>query len=244
MNVRFLFQRIIKRVRFGFAQAAKAPVAVRRLLWSAPLLALVCCLAGCNAGHSNSPSLGLHLYGGLNTSSSDRKELAWFAQQSAKLMQQMQRGKDHITLFRLDSDTQEFMDGDVGASMEQTQYQLAAQLKPISKRDNTFEDTFWAQVANRAQRDSGPVVVILWTDGFIEGSTPARQARLREAVKRLAKAPHLSGVAIVGAKPATWARLRKDLAPLQARLGADRFLISSDTDTNSAPLTRLLTPAP
>ena len=206
-------------------------------------LTLLHIFASSNAG-SRSSSRPLHLYGGINTSLSARPQLARFAHQETQLALRMQRGQDRLTLFRLDSDTQEFTDGVVNASMEQTQRQLAAQLGRVSKHDNTYEDEFWSAIYQRARKDTGPVIVILWTDGYNEGATPARRARLRKTVKRLAKVSHLSGVAIVGAKPATWARLRADLAPLQSRLGSDRFLICSDTDADIAPLARLLTPAP
>lgn len=165
----------------------------------------------------------------FDTSRSNRAQLAAAAHSAVSLIFRMRPGSDFLYCFRFDTDTREFHRGLVLASAEQTRTLLSANLKSVQARDGTFPASMLDAIAARADSVQHPFIVIIYGDG--ENSDMSRDAvgSIRSSAARLAKNPNCVGVAMLGAKPETWAFWTETFAAL-----GDRFMPSTTFDGTEA----------
>ena len=168
---------------------------------------------------------GRHLYVGLDSSGSWRPYLGVSATLCARQALRLDPDHDHLTLYRMDSSTQEFSDGPAPESGDRLQRTIVSEVQGLSATDGTFPAHFWTTVADRADADTGPVVIETFSDGDNDDQTAQSETAIKKAAQRLAKNPQVVSVSVFGAEPRNWATLRREFTPL-----GDRFHLCSPSE--------------
>lgn len=160
---------------------------------------------------------GQHLYAGLDSSLSWRSRLGVSATLCARQTMNLDPNQDKVTLFRVDRQTEEFFDDSAPESGEELQATIIRQLQKNPTTSGTYPAVFWKEAADRAEGDSGPVTIELFSDGDNDDQEAASLADIRRSAHRLAGNPHIAGVWVFGAARENWAVLRSEFAPLGNR---------------------------
>lgn len=171
-------------------------------------------LAGCSGPRAGA---GDHVYAGFDTSGSMRPRLAASAATGARLARRLDPGRDRLTLYRVDRDTEELRDGpapDSGAALQQ---QVVTELARPAAQSGTFPARFWAEVARRVRADRRPAVVVLFSDGDNDDGRPDATRAIHAAAADLAADADVRLVAVCGVSPRNRAALRDEFAPLGER---------------------------
>ena len=186
-------------------------VAFRFALRSA-FVAVALAVMGC----SSTPPV--HLYLGFDASRSTRPHLGGYAELAVSIVEHAQPGSDSLTMYRVDAECREFHDGPVPDSAESFIPPLVNDLHDMPDRDCTYPARFWTEVARRTEADTRPVAIAYLSDGDNDDFRAASAHAIRTAAAHIAANPRVVAVAVIGAAPANFAALRRDLAPLEGRL--------------------------
>lgn len=100
------------------------------------------------------------------------------------------------------------------AFLEQVSHRLS--FDPNQRK--TRVDEFWVAAERHARSATGPVAILLITDGFPDGVSIDGHRAIHTVAKLLAANPRIVSVTIVGAKSGTYETLRADLGALGNRL--------------------------
>ena len=149
----------------------------------------------------------------------------------AQLGETLDPNRDRLTVFRVDSQTQEFYDAKAPRDPEAFHHTVIQRMKPRPRRGGTFPARFWAEVARRAQGASRPVAVLYAGDADNDDFTAAALDAMRRAGLALGKNPRVAAVYICGANPKNWAGLRRVFAPL-----GDRLHLQAPSEMDVTPL--------
>lgn len=188
-------------------------------------------LASCGP-HQDSPvSLPAIAIGGIDTSQSAREHLPQFVRSISRLSGILSPKRDRVVMFRVDSRCAEVYDGSAHGSSERALRAFVPPLSEEARGRGSRADAFWKAAACKvaADRSQAAIAVALATDGYADGVGEEGHAEIRAAAKRLAADPRVRIVAVIGVSTGTREEIRRDLAPLGARLA---FL-----DAASAPAT-------
>ncbi|MBI1331280.1 MAG: hypothetical protein GC165_00200 [Armatimonadetes bacterium] len=154
----------------------------------------------------------------LDTSISNRNALPW----EVKGLNQLQDGLDPnetwLDISRIDSSLQDLYSDLLPDSSETFLANLTANLKPVSKVDNTYLSLYFTELAKRAKDCKGNIVVIVASDAYCEGEGPEGHRKLAEAARVLAKNPRVKRVFLVGTNPANRAMISEDLSAIKDRV--------------------------
>jgi hypothetical protein len=194
------------------------------------LAAVVCLvLTGCRC------SKPIHIYTGLDSSGSARKDIGSYVLLTKSAAEQLQAGQDHATMYRVDTATHEFSDGVYDGNVEQTLRTVVAEVKSAPTKGGTFPALFWQQVKSRVEADTEPTVIFLMSDGDNDDMRAQATQQMREAAKSLSQCKHVRAVVFCGANKENWECLRQTFAPL-----GNRLHILSSTQLNAESISPFL----
>lgn len=171
-------------------------------------------LSGCGA-RSSAP--GVRVFAGFDVSGSMHPRLAAAALAGSRLAGRLDPGRDTLTLYRVDRQTEEFQDGPAPDSGAGLQREIVAALRKEPVRPGTFPASFWAETARRAKAETRPVSIILFSDGDNDDQRPEAAQAIRRAAADMAQNPHVTNVSVCGVSPGNRAALRDTFAPLGGR---------------------------
>lgn len=140
---------------------------------------------------------------------------------------------DHLTLFRVDHSALEFFDGQPPSSRDSLVHILIQSLRKPPAAPGTRPSLFWNAAVARVAKAQVPVVIVYYSDGQDDDASVNSRRVTRQAALALAKNPYVIKVAVIGAEPETWARIRADFAPL-----GERLLLSPSTSPNMDEIIR------
>lgn len=195
--------------------------------------ALLALLTGCGSRPAGPPR---HHYIGLDTSASFRRGLSGAATLSAQRSGELNPNTDQLTVFRVDSRTEEIFNNHPPDDSDEIQATVVREAASLAHQRGTFSDRFWTEIAARASADSMPVTVDYFTDGDLDDDSPAARAALTAAARRLAANPHVVRVCLFGVE-------RRNKAMLYAcfqSLGPARFRLYGPTEMTPANVSRSL----
>ena len=159
-----------------------------------------------------------HVLASLDVSGSAKAQKGSFLAVTVGVAEAITLDRDTLTLYRLDRDTREFYDGPVGGDGESLAATLAEETQAQTNQSRTLPAPFWREAARRAQTDSGPVYILLLSDGDNDDLRQASWDDMAASAKLLGENAHVRSVVLCGVRPANWARLRQCFAPLGDRL--------------------------
>lgn len=149
----------------------------------------------------------------------------------AQLGETLDPDHDRLTVFRVDSQTQEFYDANAPRDPEAFHHTVIERMKPRPRRGGTFPARFWTEAARRTQAASHPVAVLYAGDADNDDFSAASLDAIRRAGLALGKNPRVVAVYICGANPKNWAGLRRVFAPL-----GDRLHLQAPSEMDATPL--------
>lgn len=166
--------------------------------------------------------------GVLDTSASNRGSLPADTEELAKVPLIIGPGT-WLSALRCDDKVQELYSGPMPESDEALINELGPKLGPVSNRDNTYLNPLFDQLVDRLKKLKGRCVIIIWTDGYAEGTTRQGHEDVLRDAKLLAENSHVAAIFIVGVAPANMTQMCADLAPCAAKL---RFLSTGSLDVS------------
>jgi hypothetical protein len=210
-------------VKGNVVTTMKNVTAINIAALTAGVTAAAFCLGGCgNDGRERHAPL--RVFTGIDASESARKGLGAYVLLTTQMANRLTPNRDHLTLYRVDHDVQEFSDKPVAGGTDALTTAIVREVQQVTPTRNTLPAKFWGNVAARAEaqvhteRDTH-IVVVLFTDGDNDDQTAGSKAALKEAARRLGALPQVSAVIIAGVERRSRAYLRDCFdAPLGARL--------------------------
>lgn len=124
-----------------------------------------------------------------------------------------------LTAFSVDSSCKQILNRvHMPRSGEAFLEQVSHRLSFDPNQRKTRVDEFWVAAERHARSATGPVAILLITDGFPDGVSIDGHRAIHTVAKLLAANPRIVSVTIVGAKSGTYETLRADLGALGNRL--------------------------
>lgn len=190
-----------------------------------PVIGVAALAAGALLRHATPQGQPVTLIAALDTSGSVRVGqsdgstlLGRCVASVARLVVRLDGGHDHVSVYRVDRQAQEFYDDTAPASRERFQWLLIDRTKPRAAQDGTFPAVFWGEAAQQVATTQTPVAIVYGGDADNDDLRPSAVAAMRQAAQRLAANPRVVAVVFLGASPKNWATLQDIFAPLGTRL--------------------------
>ncbi len=199
--------------------------------------ALALGMPGCGSRPHGGP---VELIVGIDTSGSARDALGSWAYLTTRVSSRLDAGRDRLTLFRVAYETEEFCCERLEGEARIRERVLGA-VSTGSSRAGTRPALFWRAAlaeAERARSSSRRCVVMLLSDGQNDDMTEASACDIAESGRRLAAMPNVAMVSVRGAKPETFAALRRAFEPLGDRFQPGGPVGAEDVKTVTALIER------